>query len=238
VSRITQIEESRRRFLVKALNIGAISSSFSLLNACSQSPSSLELSGSIFKLGGQVHINGQLATLESRIIPGDSIITGEKSYIIFVVSGESFILLSKSTMKLGGSRTPSPSIASINLLSGKMRSVFAPRKPMLITTPQDIVGIRGTGAYVEVEESLSYVCTCYGEKQISARKQPSLKESIKPTHHDQPKYIRQEGQQSFIEPAPFINHDDEELLLIETLVGRKTPYLVPAGVTRSRKTYY
>jgi hypothetical protein len=238
VSRIAQIEETRRKFLISALNISALTSSFALINACSQTPRKMNFSRSIYKLGGKVLINGQLATLETRIIPGDSIITGEKSYIIFIVTGESFILRSHSNMKLGEFRQPSPSIASIDLLAGKMLSVFAPRKPMLISTPQAIVSIRGTGVYVESLKSHSYVCTCYGETEIRSRKQPSIRETIKATHHDAPKYIRQDGQKSLIESAPFINHDDEELLLIETLVGRQTPYLVPAGVTRSRKTYY
>jgi hypothetical protein len=101
VGRIIKFEESRRRFLTKALSISAISSSFTHLKSCSLSPSSLDLSRSIYKLGGQVHINGQLATLKFHINPGDSIITGKKSHIIFAFSGESFILQSNSTIKLG-----------------------------------------------------------------------------------------------------------------------------------------
>jgi len=240
VSRITQIEESRRGFLIKALNIGIYSSGFSLLQACGQTPISRDmgLTRSIYKLGGEVTVSGKPATLETIIIPGDSIITGDKSFIIFVVGGESFILRSNSTMKLGEHEKTSPDIAGINLLSGKILSVFAPRKPMLISTPQAIISIRGTGVYVEAEASQSYVCTCYGETEIRARNQPSVRETIKATHHDAPKYIHQNGETSVIEPAPFKNHDDEELLLIETLVGRKTPYLVPGGILRSRRTYY
>jgi len=213
-----------------------------MLQACSQSPVSkgkgMGLTRSIYKLAGDVSISGIPATLETNIVPGDSIITGEKSYIIFVVAGESFILRSKSTMKLGKHENINPSIAGINLLSGKMLSVFAPRKPMLISTPQAIISIRGTGIYVEAEAAQSYVCTCYGETEISARRQASVRETITATHHDAPKYIYQRGNTAVIEPAPFKNHDDEELLLIETLVGRETPYLVPGGITRSRRTYY
>lgn len=244
LSRITQIEETRRRFLIMALNIGIYSSGFAMLQACSQSPitQGKGISRSIYKLAGEVSINGLPATLETNIIPGDSIITGEKSYIIFVVASESFILRSHSTMKLGRHENTNPNIAGINLLSGKMLSVFAPRKPMLISTPQAIISIRGTGIYVEAEPAQSYVCTCYGETEIIARNQPSVRETITATHHDAPKYIyqnsHQNGNASVIEPAPFKNHDDEELLLIETLVGRETPYLVPGGTIRSRRAHY
>ena len=39
-------------------------------------------------------------------------------------------------------------------------------------------------------------------------------------------------------PAPFKDHDDEELLLKETLVGRTTPYVVPKSLNRFRRRYY
>ena len=32
-----------------------------------------------------------------------------------------------------------------------------------------------------------------------------------------------------IRAAPFINHTDQELMLIETLVGRRTPFVFPGG---------
>ncbi len=40
-----------------------------------------------------------------------------------------------------------------------------------------------------------------------------------------------------IVPAPLRNHDDQELLLIETLVGRTTPYVNPRGVPRTHGSY-
>jgi hypothetical protein len=94
----------------------------------------------------------------------------------------------------------------------------------LTTTPQTIASILGTDVHVLAEQSQPYPCTCYGETEISARKQPAFKETIISSNHDVPKYILQEGQQSLIEPTLFINHDDDELLLIETLVGPKTTF--------------
>ena len=41
-------------------------------------------------------------------------------------------------------------------------------------------------------------------------------------HHEAPRYVLASGQR--IRPAPFINHSDLELMLIETLVGRVTPF--------------
>ena len=41
-----------------------------------------------------------------------------------------------------------------------------------------------------------------------------------------------------IRPAPFINHTDQELMLIETLVGRTPPFVFPkSDYTGPRRNY-
>jgi hypothetical protein len=88
-----------------------------------------------------------------------------------------------------------------------------------IRTPTSTIGIRGTGVYVEAQPDLSYVCTCYGTTEISA--QGGATETVESKHHDAPKYVTAKGE---ILTAGFINHTDEELMLIETLVGRTPPF--------------
>ena len=45
------------------------------------------------------------------------------------------------------------------------------------------------------------------------------------THHDAPRYVyAQEKNGQRIVPAPLINHTDQELALIEALVGREPPF--------------
>ncbi len=240
MDRLTQLEDSRRRFLIQLLRIGAFGAGTSLPTGCTQTSSvivsELPRGRSIYQLSGRVRVNGKLATRETIIEPGDSIVTDEKSYIIFVLAGEAFILRSHSSMLLRSAKTGSP--AAINLSSGKLLSVFTPGKPMLITTPSAVVSIRGTGVYVESGETQSYVCTCYGMTGLAVSSSPSTKETISSNHHDAPRYIIDDGKQQRIEPAPFKNHDDEELLLIETLVGRSTPFTVRRGATRSTRGYF
>ena len=242
LSRITQLEESRRNFLIKLLGTGLISSNMMLVSACGvsskESIAALGTGQSIFKMGGDIKINSKTASLKTLIFAGDTITTGDKSYIIFVLGGESFILRSNTSMILENINPAKQNLTGITLKTGKMLSVFAPKKTFNITTPQAIVSIRGTGVYLEAEASQSYICTCYGETKISAARQPGINEIITATHHDAPRYIVQDGSDTRIIPAPFINHDDEELLLIETLVGRETPYIVPGGTGRSRKRYF
>lgn len=227
MSSISDNDESRRRFLIAALAGG-------FLGVTGCMPVAQMASGrSIFKLEGDVRINNQLASMDSAVRVGDEIQTGNNSYIIFVIGSNSHILRSNSRMTVGATgRQP------INLASGKLLSVFAPGRPLELATPTAVVSIRGTGLYMESEPERSYVCTCYGSTTIGVAGAPAISETVTTKHHDVPKYVISSGSTQRIEPAPFKNHDDEELLLLETLVGRTTPFIVPGGVNRSRRNYY
>lgn len=228
-------EESRRQFLLYLLSIGA----FAAVPGCSTSrspsaPKQMPANRSIYRLKGDVRVNGQPADLETLVSPGDTVETLKESYVIFVVNKDAFIVRSNSRMEIAEAGSGD----TFSLPQGKALSVLASRETR-ITTPSAVIGIRGTGIYVESEPDRSYVCTCYGTSDLSTADDPNIKETITAEHHDEPRYILADTRASRrIQPAPFKNHDDQELLLIETLVGRTTPFVVPGGINRSRSTYY
>ncbi|MDP7575475.1 MAG: hypothetical protein QGH99_00805 [Pseudomonadales bacterium] len=79
----------------------------------------------------------------------------------------------------------------------------------------------------------------YGTTDLAAADNPNIKETVISEHHDAPQYIlADQSLSNRIQPAPFKNHDDQELLLIETLVGRAPLYVVPRPVPRSRQRHY
>jgi hypothetical protein len=122
-------------------------------------------------------------------------------------------------------------IDSMRLLSGKLLSVFGRRqKPHTITTSTATIGIRGTGIYLESEADRSYVCTCYGQTRIVASADPDISQDVVSKHHDSPLYVLPSASNGkLIVAAPFINHTDSELALIEELVGRTTPFAYSGG---------
>ena len=52
-------------------------------------------------------------------------------------------------------------------------------------------------------------------------------EDVKTRHHESPRYIYKsvQGDGRLIAGAPVINHTDEELILLESLVHRKPPFV-------------
>jgi hypothetical protein len=119
-------------------------------------------------------------------------------------------------------------VSGTQLLTGKILSVFPSGRPVRMTTKNASIGIRGTGVYTESDPEQTYFCTCYGTAEIVAASDPTSRETVESRHHDRPLYIlagEQSGQN--IRAAPFINHTDQELMLIEALVGRSPPFVFP-----------
>ena len=235
--------DQRRQFLINALTAGVYAvGSMGILQpvyAMGKVPKELVPGKSIYDMRGTVLINGKAANLESNIGPNDIVETGSSSHIIFAVGKDAFILRSNSKLKMKGSNTI---IKNINLLGGKLLSVFG-RRPVNqkigIRTVVATIGIRGTGIYVESEPQSTYVCTCYGVVDIVAANDNKSQERIVSRHHDAPRLIfagEMEGKK--IQAAPVINHTDDELALIETLVGRTVPFLSAGSYSAPRKSSY
>jgi len=224
------LDDARRReYLARLLACGAIALVPAQLAQAGWfsfgGPEKLPEDKSIQSFKGEVMVNGHHADLETRIRAGDRVETLERSEVVFVVGGDSFILRSNSSMEIYGNN--GFLVQGLRLLSGALLSVFAPRKPtdaVKLTATTATIGIRGTGVYLEAEPDLSYVCTCYGQVALAASDDPNDSEIISTTNHDMPRYITSKPVQgSRIRPAPVINHDDAELKLLEAIVGRQVP---------------
>jgi hypothetical protein len=109
----------------------------------------------------------------------------------------------------------------LHLLQGKLLGVFSRRRAKRLHTATAVTGIRGSGAYAETDPRMTYLCTCYGHAEIRATADPQRRETVTTRHHEAPRYIDAAGR---IFPAPVINHTDAELILLESMVGRRPPF--------------
>jgi hypothetical protein len=176
------------------------------------------------RLRGEVTVNGQPAQTGMIIRPSDAVITtGPKSYATFVVGQDAFLLRGNSKLELSGSSTV---VELVRVVTGKLLSVYANglgERRIQGTTAT--IGIRGTGAYIESEADKTYFCLCYGEAQIVPSANPEAKEVVRTRHHESPRYIYAQGAAKVMDKAPVINHKDDELILLESLVGRTPPFI-------------
>jgi hypothetical protein len=249
-NRDDEYEDPRRDFLVKALTMGAFAAGggwgwAGRAEAMGSQPKQLPPGRSIYRMRGEVLINGVPAEKGQLIRPNDDIETGSDSEVIFVVGKDAFIMREGGRLELSSdpvalasaaglsgirlAEAESSILSGLRLISGKLLSVFGGRsrdERLGMRSPTATVGIRGTGLYMESEPDRTYVCTCYGATRL-ATADDATSEDIVATHHDSPRYILADGAAGRrIEPAPVINHTDMELLLIEELVGRTPPFTV------------
>lgn len=239
-----QADDPRRRLLIQALSAGFFSlgipgANAQVANIFGSKPARLPTNQSIYRIAGSATVNDQPATLQTKVNPGDTVKTGKDSELVFVVNTNAMILRGGSNVIIEAEKKQESLIISgLRLLSGALLSVSR-NTPMRVRSPTATVGIRGTGFYIEAEEDQTYFCTCYGNTAIASNTDPESQENIIAEHHDRPVYVVKDAQKGKnIRNAPFINHTDLELALIETLVGRSPPFIFPnEAYTAPRRNY-
>ena len=176
------------------------------------------------KIKGEVIINHRPAVEGQLIKPGDSIVTGRNSEAIYVVGQDAYLQRELTTVSFGAEALQN----LLRVISGKILSVFG-KGTKTIQSSTATIGIRGTGCYIEDEgtgaKARTYFCLCYGSVDLTPKAAPQEAESYTTTHHDKPMYIHNDMTMvKMMVPAEVINHTDEELTLLEGLVGRVTPF--------------
>ena len=215
----------QRRLILKAVPASAIAMGFaSVREALAQD----RRPPGMYRVQGNVRVNGKPVQRGQVLHPGDTVQTGARSQAVFVIGQDAFMLRAASRVETAGSGVFAD---VLRLATGKMLSVFSSGQRR-IETPTATVGIRGTGIYLESEPKRTYVCTCYGTVEVAPRDMPKMIETITTRHHEQPRYIYADSsmpEDKMMPKAPVINHTDAELILLESLVGRRPPFVGKGG---------
>jgi hypothetical protein len=239
-----EADDPRRRALIQWLAAGmfggtSMASQELLAQLLGAPPKQMPSGKSVYRIAGEVTIDGKRASLDSRIAGGTVVETARSSEIVYVV-GESAYIAREGTRVIVETVEPTSAVVrGLRLLQGKLLGVFPTRRPVQMTTQVASIGIRGTGIYMESDPEQTYFCTCYGVTDVASLADPSSKDTIAASHHDKPLYVlANQSSGKAIRPAPFINHTDQELMLIETLVGRQPPFVFPkSDYTGPRRNY-
>ena len=123
----------------------------------------------INSLSGNVTVNGVLAKSGTVVKAGDKVSTSANSMAVVVIGKDGFLLRDGTSVTFEESKSKGGVVETVLLTTGKILSVFAQRvdKGLTIKVPNATVGIRGTGCYLEVQESRTYFCLCYGQASVS-----------------------------------------------------------------------
>ncbi len=201
-----------RRLWLRAGTAGALASLVSGGFAAGSKP----IIPGVHRAFGDVAVNGKPARIGQLIQAGDEIVTGSRSEAVFVIGEDAFLLRDSSVVRFGAASATT----FMRVVTGKILSVFG-RGEKNIEVSTAVIGIRGTGCYIEESGNHTYFCLCYGEAEIVPLAAPKDREIIRTKHHDHPIYINADpAMPTSMVPADVLNHTDAELSFLENLVGR------------------
>lgn len=178
-------------------------------------------SSTIHTLEGDVTINKRKITAETKIKSGDKISVSQNGQLVFSMGGDAFLLRGGSVLKVRN-QVGNPLVSSLRLITGGLLAVFEKRSHTTkIITATATIGIRGTGVYLSAEPHRLYTCTCYGHTDLSVGE---AKEDIVATHHNAHVVSVGEHGQMQMQAFEVLDHSDDELRMLEALVGRTPPF--------------
>jgi len=224
--------ESRRRRLQQLAAFGLLGpAGISGLIQDALAKGDLPAISGVNSLSGSATVNGQAAKVGTPVKPGDKVTTSNGSQAVIVVGKDAYLLRDRTTIVFEESKSKPGLVENVLVATGKVLSVFDKRsdKGVSLRLPTATVGIRGTGCYIEIHEGRSYFCLCYGEAAVEGPGMPNAA-IIKTTHHENPVWLYDSGGIMKVEKAGFVNHNDEELIMLEKLNGREPPF-VALGLT-------
>jgi hypothetical protein len=205
--------DERRRSLLRIAALGGAAAVVARALAKGDMPPGVN------QLKGTASVNGKSAAIGTPVALGDRVATGADSQAVLVVGSDAFLMRSNTVIEVKGREGV---LSEMIVATGQILSVFS-KKPVAIKAATASIGIRGTGAYIEVDAAGVYFCLCYGEALVEG---PGMSaREVKTTHHESPLLMSEAGGVMRVDPGPFRNHSDAELIMLEALVGREPPFI-------------
>ncbi len=172
--------------------------------------------GYIYDFEGPVLINGKLANKNSPITFGDEIITGSRGRIGLRLAGNVYRIGSSSRLKL----PETSENFTLNFFFGSILAAFRSDTPKTIQTVTSVLGVRGTGLYLHIDNEQTYLCTCYGDVDFKDRENEN---NVRHIHGEYHNIITLNHQTRTFSKQPMKGHQTSHLFELEALVGRTPP---------------
>jgi hypothetical protein len=200
---------SRRKFLISATTLPLVAI---------MPIQALAASSVIHELQGTVTINKKPLTRASSIKNGDEIMVLPDGKLVFSIGEDAFLVRGGSTLQVYAEEN-SVLVSALRLVSGAMLGVFGKRKTTTrIYTVTATIGIRGTAVYAAVSSNKLYTCTCYGHTDLIVGLDSA---DVIATHHNAHVVTAGKNGNAQMKAFEVLDHTDDELRMLEALVGRK-----------------
>jgi hypothetical protein len=182
--------------------------------------------GVVHELVGNVTVNDVPLARRGALQAGQTIRTGADGRVWFSVGADAYFLRPNSRLRLDTSKPGEPFIDFLRLVTGALGATFARGMRRTLIAPTATIGIRGTGIYLDASPEAAYFCTCFGSTEILTAPTGNMMESVAVTaENHQARMIHREAMSGMrILHAGFERHTNEEMVRLESLVGRPNPF--------------
>lgn len=187
----------------------------------------------VVRLQGSLRVNGKVLRQGDSVTLPARLETGKGSQAVIVIGRDAFLVHENTRVEMG---QDAAGLRFLRMLAGRMLSVFAAGEKR-VSTPTAVIGIRGTGMYLDVMPEQTYFCLCYGEADLQSVMDSRQSEYIRTTHHDSPRMIFSTGTE-MIATERVKDHSDDELIMLEALVGRIPPFVSAWGAEAGGRNSY
>ncbi len=203
---------TRRQFLISAAAMPIAA----LLPATAQAANS-----TIHELEGDVYINRRKLNADTKIRSGDEIVVSHDGKLVFSVGEDAYLVRGGTVLQVNLNNN-NLLVSSLRIVTGAVLGVFGKRsRTTHIHTATATIGIRGTAVYVDAGPHTCYTCTCYGHTDLVVGRQ---REQVIATHHNAHMVSAAPTGDMQMQVFETKGHTDDELRMLEALVGRKPPF--------------
>lgn len=174
--------------------------------------------GKIHQIEGDVFINKAKINSGTIIRNGDEIVVSKAGKLVFSMGKDAFLLRGGTTLQVY-SEQDDTLVSALRLVGGAVLGVFGKRKTTTrIYTATATIGIRGTAVYAAVTPQQLYTCTCYGHTDLIVGLENA---DVIATHHNAHVVTASNNGHSKMKAFEVLDHNDDELRMLEALVGRR-----------------
>ncbi len=172
--------------------------------------------GYIYDFKGPVLINGKLANKNSPITFGDEIITGSRGRIGLRLAGNVYRVGNRSHLKL----PETSKNFTLNFFFGSILAVFRSDTPKTIQTLTSVLGVRGTGLYLDIDSEQTFLCTCYGDVDFKDKENEG---NVRHIHSEYHNIVALNHQTRAFSKQAMKGHATPDLFELEALAERTPP---------------
>lgn len=174
--------------------------------------------GKIHQIEGDVFINQVKINSSNTIRNGDEIVVSKAGKLVFSIGKDAFLVRGGTTLQVYSGQEGTL-VSALRLVGGAVLGVFGKRKTTTrIYTSTATIGIRGTAVYAAITPQQLYTCTCYGHTDLIVGLDSA---DVIATHHNAHVVTTSKNGHSKMKAFEVLDHNDDELRMLEALVGRK-----------------